>query len=100
MQKQFVTAVCDVYCKWTGEHPRYRAYVEDELFTERTWIWRDMYLEESFQIYALPGKYSLRYELVDPENAKIKMRNLRILNGPAVITPQGDIEIYTPGPTQ
>jgi hypothetical protein len=96
MQAEFVMAQCDVYCKWSGEPPRYRCFVNDELFTERTWIWQNQYLEESIQISAPPGKYTVRYELVDPEHAAIKVRNLRIETGPAIITPQGQVQIYTP----
>lgn len=96
MQPEFVMAQCDVYCKWSGEPPRYRCFVNDELFTERTWIWHKEYLEESIQINAPPGKYQVRYELVDSTNAAIKVRNLRIGTGPAIITPQGQVQIYTP----
>ena len=96
MQPEFVMAQCDVYCKWSGEPPRYRCFVNDELFIERTWIWHKEYLEESIQINAPPGKYQVRYELVDTANAAIKVRNLRIGTGPAIITPQGQVQIYTP----
>jgi hypothetical protein len=96
MQAEFVMARCDVYCKWSGEPPRYRCFVNDELFTERTWIWTDRYLEESIQINAPPGEYRVRYELVDPEHAAIKVRNLRIETGPAIITRYGQVQIYTP----
>ena len=96
MQSEFVIAVADVYCKWTGEHPRYRCYVNDELFTERTWIWHNEYLEEELQIQAPPGNYVVRYELVDSSNARLKIRNLRIKVGPAIVNPQGIVQIYTP----
>ena len=96
MQTEFVIAQCDVYCKWSGPPPRYRCFVNDELFTERTWIWHNEYLEESIQINAPPGKYQVRYELVDPEHAAIKVRNLRIETGPAIITRYGQVQIYTP----
>lgn len=96
MQAEFIIAVADVYCKWTGEHPRYRCYVNDELFTERTWIWRDAYLEEELQILAAPGNYVIRYELVNPEHAGLKIRNLRVKTGPAIINPQGILQVYKP----
>lgn len=96
MQSEFVIAVADVYCKWTGEHPRYRCYVNDELFTERTWIWHNEYLEEEIQILAPQGNYVVRYELVDSLNARLKIRNLRIKVGPAIVNPQGIVQIYTP----
>jgi hypothetical protein len=65
--------------------PQYRAYVNNELFTERTWIWRNEYLEECLQIFAPPGKYNIRYELVDPLSATLQVKNLRVINGPGVI---------------
>jgi hypothetical protein len=99
MEPEFVIAKCDIYCNWTGPYPRYRCYVNNELFTERTWIWRDCYLEENLQIMAPPGMYTVKVELLDTEHAKIKMRNLRIETGPAVIIPSGQIQIYTPEKT-
>ena len=39
MQTKSIQVQCDVYCKWDGNDTRYRVYVNDELFTERTWIW-------------------------------------------------------------
>ena len=36
----------DVYCDWQGKPPSYRLYVNGELFTERTFTWRNFYLEE------------------------------------------------------
>jgi hypothetical protein len=78
MKTQYVRVLCDVFCTWSGTPPRYRAYLNDELFTERTWIWNNAYLEEAFQIEAAPGRYILRYELVDTESAQIKTKNMRV----------------------
>ena len=96
MQKQFVIAVSDVRCNWeeSAEPPKYRCYVNDELFAERTWIWKNEYLEEHIQIAALPGKYRVHYELVDTKNASISSTNLRIERGPAIVTRHGDVYIY------
>jgi hypothetical protein len=93
---EFVVAVCDVRCNWSDPTPppRYRCYVNDELFAERTWIWQQMYLEESLQILAEPGKYRVRYELVDPVDVELSVSNLRIDKGPAVISPDGSVHIY------
>jgi len=93
MQTEFVIAKCDIYCRWTGPHPKYRCYVNNELFSERTWIWNDVYLEESLQIQAAPGRYSVRVELVDSNHASIVVRNLSISSGSAVIANDGSIEI-------
>jgi hypothetical protein len=93
MQNEFVLALNDVNCNWHGEPPRYRCYVNNELFTERTWIWTENYLEEQLQILAKPGEYQIRYELVDPENATLTINNYRITHGPASVDQQGCITI-------
>jgi len=83
MSKQFVRVLCDVNCDWESFAPTYRAYVNDELFTERTWRWTDCWLEEMFQILAEPGEYHIRYELVPPHLAKLTITNWRVEQGPA-----------------
>ena len=100
MQKEAVTVIADVNLKWAENPPRYRCYVNDELFTERTWIWNECYLEENIHIYAEPGQYSIRYELVDPEAAKIKIRNFRIANGSATVCQKGYVQITASGQTK
>ena len=97
MQTEFVSVRCDVHIKWkSGPPPRYRCYVNNELFTERTWIWKDKYIEENIQIQAEPGSYEVQYELLDSEYCKIKVHNLRIETGPALIDRSGRVQIYTP----
>ena len=95
MQKELVTVLVDIRCSWSGTPPRYRCYVNDELFTERTWTWSDCYLEEMIPIYAEPGRYQIRYELVDAENAQLKIKNYRVEKGPAVMLDRGWIQIQT-----
>jgi len=94
MQPQFVQVVCDVHCKWDQESPRYRVYVNDELFAERTWIWRDIYLEELLQISAPVGTYKIKYELVEPELGDLKIKNIRVVQGPGRIHSKGLLEIH------
>jgi len=85
MTKQFVRLLCDVACEWEGLSPIYRAYINDELFAERTWIWTDCYLEELFQIEAEPGEYRIRYELVPPHLAQLNIKNMRVDYGSATV---------------
>lgn len=85
MAKQHVRLLCDVFCDWEGLQPIYRAYVNDELFTERTWIWTDKYLVELIQIEAEPGDYHIRYELVPPHLAQLTVNNLRVDYGTATV---------------
>ena len=96
MYTESVVAVCDVRCRWSEPTPppRYRCYVNDELFTERTWIWQDMYLEESITLAAPPGRYRVRYELVDSQDVELEVSNLRVQHGSAMITVHGDIYVY------
>ena len=85
MTKQFVRVLCDVDCEWESFKPIYRAYVNNELFAERTWRWTDCYLEELFQIEAEPGEYTIRFELIQPDLAELTVSNLRVEQGPATI---------------
>lgn len=83
MNRKEVVVKADVTVDWQGDPPRIRVYVGNEMFTERTWIWQEEYLEEILVVNALPGKYNLRWELVPPSQGTIKVRNVRIAHGPA-----------------
>jgi hypothetical protein len=87
MQTKSVQVQCDVYCKWDGSDTRYRLYVNDELFTERSWIWRgkEYYLEEVITIEALPGLYEIKYELLEPTQNKLGIKNMRVISGNATM---------------
>lgn len=93
MRREFVQVLCDVDCVWEGLPPTYRTYVNDELFAERTWIWSDHYLEEMFQISAPPGKYYLRFELVQPCLAHLNVSNMRVIQGPGRMKSGGLLKI-------
>lgn len=82
MNRQSVVVKADVSVEWQGDPPNYRIYVGDELFTERTWIWQEQYLEEMLVVNAPPGKYNLRWELVPPAQGNIEVTNVRIAQGP------------------
>jgi len=81
MNRWAVVVCADVSVEWQGDPPNYRVYVGDEMFTERTWIWQEQYLEETLVVNALPGKYNLRWELVPPAQGKIQVTNIRIKHG-------------------
>ena len=90
MSRHYVQVLCDVKCTWEGLPPVYRVYVNDELFTERTWTWDDnYYLEEMIQIEAEPGNYEIRYEVVSPGLVQLRTENMRVDFGPA--TAKGNI---------
>jgi hypothetical protein len=95
MTKQFVRVVCNVACMWEGLPPIYRVYVNDELFTERTWTWQDnFYLQEEIQIEAEPGEYEIRYELVPPNLAKLIVTKPVVDYGTATVDEQGRLRIH------
>ena len=93
MAKTAVIIQCDVHCEVYGLPPTYRAWLDDELFAERTWRWPEgQHLEEIWQIRARPGRYQLRYELIGP--GILKANNWQVLSGPAGITEQGQLVIH------
>jgi hypothetical protein len=85
MNKKFVRLIADIHCTWEGLDPIYRVYVNDELFAERTWLWGDSYLEEMLQIEAVPGKYTIRVDLVPPHLAQLTVGNIRVDFGPGTV---------------
>lgn len=82
MTSEHVLVKADVYCDWQDPPPVYRLYVNNELFAERTYIWREQYLEELIPVYAPPGRYDIRYELVPPSQGQLEVKNLRVVEGP------------------
>ena len=95
MKPRFILVHFDVECVQRGiVEPKYRVFVNNELFTERSWIFSDNeYLEEMLQIEAPPGKYQIKVELVNPRAAKIIAKNYRITKGIARISPDGLLEV-------
>jgi hypothetical protein len=85
MSKTYVRVLSNIDCDWEGLQPTYRLYVNDELFSERTWRWTDSYLQEILQVSAEPGEYHLRYELVEPNLAHLRVGALTAELGPVEI---------------
>lgn len=94
MTPKFVRVHCDVDCEWHDATPRYRIFVNGELFTERTWIWTDASLEEMLQIEAPPGMYNIDFALVeDGAFGKLTTKNLRVEYGDGRIVNNNVLEI-------
>ena len=85
MARHFIRVLFDVHCDWQGLAPDYRVFVNDELFTERTFNFSDAYLEEMLQIEAPPGNYKIHCELVPPAVAHLRVENMRVDFGPGSI---------------
>ena len=93
MQTEFVIIKFDVYCDWQDNPPVYRIFVNDELFVERTYIWRDEYLSEMLQIAAPPGQYKIKIKPLHKKSAKIRVRNRCADHGPVRWIDDETIEI-------
>jgi hypothetical protein len=93
MHTEFVKVKFDIFCDWEGAPPIYRVFVNDELFTERTYIWHDVYLAEMLQIQAPPGQYKIQVKSAGPIKTKFKVRNRRIEAGPGVWIDDETLEI-------
>jgi hypothetical protein len=94
MVQEYVRVACNVYCQYEGLPPIYRVYVNDELFTERTWIWNEgLFLREEIQIHAEPGEYAIRYELVPPNLAELMVSKPVVKTGNAEISDNGILRI-------
>ena len=74
-QKDILVQV-DLHCKWERTPPMYRLYVNDELFSERNYIWQaGEYLRENLVLNAPAGEYKIRIET--PSTSSFKLRNVK-----------------------
>ena len=93
MMVQDVVIACDVRCL---DQPRYRAWVDQELFAERRWRWgQDHYLEEIITVRGPARRYHIRYELVPGDSGQVLVDNYRVISGPGEIDSQGNLEIMS-----
>ena len=81
-----------VDCEWTNTPPVYRLYVNNELFTERTYIWPDRCLEEVIPISAPPGDYAIEYQLIGQGNLVVS--NPRVNYGSAEFISHNTLRIH------
>jgi len=88
----FLRVMVDIHFK--GNLPRYRTWINDELFVERTWYWPGAYAEEMFQVEAPPGQYQIRVENLNPGFDTVESRNLRVDFGPGRILDNNILEVY------
>jgi len=67
----------DVHCKnLHGKQPYYRLYVNDDLLTERTWIWPsyEIYIREHIEVNIESGDHYIRIK----SDADFDLKNLHI----------------------
>ena len=55
----------DIYCDNShGKHPYYRLWVDNELLTERTWVWPtyEIFIQENIEVDIEPGEHHIRID--------------------------------------
>lgn len=69
----------DVHTHWNNTPPVYRLYVNNELFTERTFIWvsYQYYIREHLNCQLDNGIHVLRLENLQPE-CRFELDNLKV----------------------
>ena len=88
MLRRHAELTFQVHCYYSGENPRYRIYVDEDLITERTFVWNsdNQYIEEHVIIDAPIGQHTLRVENVDPQLGTFTIEHI-LLDG---ISPAGN----------
>lgn len=67
----------DVYATWGDHAPRYRLYLDKELFTERDFVWpgHSIFIRENIEAYLQPGKHRIWIENLVPDSI-VELKNL------------------------
>jgi hypothetical protein len=75
---------------------RYRIYVNDNLITERSWVWdNNIFLDEDVWVSDLDVENSLKLETVThiPSQASFTINNFRVTNTSADIEKINDLQV-------
>lgn len=74
----------DVYASWGDVHPLYRVYVDQDLLTERNFIWpgHEVYVQENMVVDLEPGFHELRVEQIGNQG-KIQVKNVTVDGAPS-----------------
>lgn len=93
-----VALTIDVFCQknWDSS-PVYRVYVDNDLLTERTWVWPayEIYIKENIEVDVEPGQHRVVVYTCVPNLGNVIFKNLTV-NG--VVVPDstcGDFQEYT-----
>lgn len=74
----------DIYCDWQESTPIYRIYVDDDLLTERTYIWNNEreFVRERVVVCVDTGSHRCRIEKVGTTDATFSVKNINIDDEP------------------
>jgi hypothetical protein len=75
-----ITAITiDVYCTLADNAPAYRLFVDDELLTERSWIWPsyEVFIKENITVDIDEGQHNIK---LIGKNGKFTFKNITVNN--------------------
>jgi hypothetical protein len=67
----------DVYGRWDERAPIYRVYVDNDLLTERDFIWHNNYICENIIVNLEPGMHTVKIEQTTAYGT-ITAKNIRV----------------------
>jgi hypothetical protein len=70
----------DLWCSCGAEYPAYRLYVDNQLMTERTYIWKNptVYITEVVPLLATTGKHTIRIERVKKVPGEFQISDFKV----------------------
>jgi hypothetical protein len=85
-----VSIVVDVWCQYNGECPVYRIYVDNDLLTERTFIWNTdtQFIREHIEVNLMPGEHWVTVEHTAGD-AKFRIENVQVDGVPVASLTEG-----------
>lgn len=89
----------DLYCKFTGEFPCYRIYVDGRMMTERSYRWNNKvnYIIENVPLWTISGPHYLIIDNLNPETSEFEMRNFKVNGVPSVYRNADNRFVLNPG---
>lgn len=77
----------DLMCDKTVDSVPYRVYIDDELMTERDYIWdnTEKYVRENCPIFVERGVHELRIENLKPNDGAFYINNLTVNDKPRTL---------------
>ena len=75
----------DVWCKYIDAHPIYRVYVDDEMLTERTFIWSSTnnYIREHIEVFIDSGEHEVKIVNCGDHHTKFITNNITVNGKPS-----------------
>lgn len=82
--KEYVITV-DVYAHWGDKPPRYRVFVDNDMLTERDFLWSggDTYIRENIIVNLSPGPHKLSVKQVAGSGGNIDPKNITLNGAPS-----------------